>query len=53
MKLLWKTRRRIASLLESAPLEKRAALLAALRGVDLLLRTNFENRKGGRWVERN
>ena len=53
-KLIWTIRRRIVAQLESAPAEKRAGLRAALRGIDLLLRTNFDIRRGGRWrVERN
>jgi hypothetical protein len=47
MKLLWTIRRRIVSQLESAPVEGRAGLRAALRGIDLLLRTVFDNRVGG------
>jgi hypothetical protein len=34
--LLWQIRRQIVGLLESAPQEKRAGMLAALRGIDLL-----------------
>ena len=53
-KLIWKIRRRIVAQLESAPTERQAGLRAALRGIDLLLRTNFDIRQGGRWrVERN
>jgi hypothetical protein len=52
--IIWTIRRRIVAQLESAPVEKRAGLLAALRGIDLLLRTNFDIRQDGRWrVERN
>jgi hypothetical protein len=53
MKLLWTIRRQIVEQLESAPIEKRAALRAALRGLDMLLRVTFENRKSGRDVARN
>jgi hypothetical protein len=54
IKFIWTIRRRIVSQLETAPVEKRAGLRAALRGIDLLLRTNFDIRQGGRWrVERN
>lgn len=54
MTLLWTIRRRIVSQLESAPVEGRAGLRAALRGVDMLLRANFDNRVAGRWdVRRN
>jgi hypothetical protein len=53
-KVIWKIRRRIVAQLEGAPVERRAGLRAALRGIDLLLRTNFDIRRGGRWrVERN
>jgi hypothetical protein len=53
-KVIWTIRRRIVAQLESAPAEKRAGLRAALRGIDLLLRTNFDIRRGGRSrVERN
>ena len=52
--LAWRVRRKIVALLDSAPLEKRAGLRAALRGIDMLLRTNFDIRRGGRWrVQRN
>lgn len=52
--LLWKLRRQFREQLDSAPVEKRAGLRAALRGVDMLLRLNFDNRAGGRWnVESN
>lgn len=51
---IWTIRRRIVAQLESAPAEKRAGLHAALRGIDLLLRTNFDIRQDGRWrVESN
>jgi hypothetical protein len=54
IQLIWTVRRRIVAQLESAPLGKRAGLRAALREIDLLLRTNFDKRRGGRWnVERN
>jgi hypothetical protein len=36
--IIWTIRRRIVS-----------QLRAALRGIDLLLRTNFDIRRGGRW----
>lgn len=49
MNLLWKVRRRIVAQLECAPVEKRAGLRAALRGIDLLLRMNLDIRRGGRW----
>jgi hypothetical protein len=53
-KLIWTIRRRIVSQLETAPVGKKAGLRAALRGIDLLLRTNFDIRRGGRWrVSRN
>jgi hypothetical protein len=51
--LLWKVRRRVVKQLEHSPAEKRAALRAAMRGIDALLRAVFENRKGGRNVGRN
>ena len=51
---IWAIRRRIVAQLESAPAERRAGLRAALRGVDMLLRTNFDVRRGGRGgVSRN
>ena len=53
-KVIWTIRRRIVAQLESALVGKQAGLRAALRGIDLLLRTNFDIRQGGRWrVERN
>jgi hypothetical protein len=53
-KFIFTFRRRIVSQLETAPVGKRVGLRAALRGIDLLLRTNFDIRRGGRWrVERN
>lgn len=51
--LLWQLRRRIVAHLENAPMERRAGLRAALRGLDLLLRSVFENRQDGRKVARN
>jgi hypothetical protein len=48
-KLIWTIRRRIVAQLESAPTERQAGLRAALRGIDMLLRTNFDIRQGGRW----
>ena len=48
-KVIWTVRRRIVAQLESAPAEERAGLRAALRGIDLLLRTNFDIRQDGRW----
>jgi hypothetical protein len=51
--LLWQIRRCIVAQLESAHVEKRAGLRAALRGVDMLLRATFENRKSGRDAARN
>ena len=53
MTTLWLIRRRIVAQLESAPVEKRAGLRAAVRGVDLLLRAIFENHIGGQDVGRN
>ena len=51
---IWAIRRRIVAQLETAPVGKRAGLRAALRGIDMLLRTNFDVRRGGRWrVSRN
>ena len=49
VKLLWQLRRRIVTQLENAPVEERAGLRAALRGIDLLLRTNLDYKAGGRW----
>jgi hypothetical protein len=51
--LLWQLCRKIVSQLDSAPVEKRAGLRAALRGIDSVLRATFENRVGGRNVRRN
>lgn len=52
--LAWRVPRRIVAQLATAPEEKRAGLRAALKGIDLLLRTNFDIRRGGRWrAERN
>jgi len=45
--LVWRIRRRIVAHLESAPLEKKAGLRAALRGIDLLLRTGIDSRRHG------
>jgi hypothetical protein len=54
MQLLWKIRRKIVTQLENAPLEKQAGLRASLRGIDMLLRRNFDYRRGGRsFVWRN
>ena len=54
MQLLWQIRRKIVAQLDSAPLEKQAALRASLRGIDMLLRRNFDYRHGGRfYVWRN
>jgi hypothetical protein len=53
MKIVWQVRRKIVNLLSVAPPEKRAALRTALRGVDQLLRTNFDCRRGGRWNVKN
>jgi hypothetical protein len=51
---IWAIRRRVVTQLETAPTERQAGLRAALRGIDLLLRTNFDIRRGGRWrVEKN
>ena len=47
---IWAIRHRIVTQLECAPVGKRAGLRAALRGIDLLLRTNFDIRRGGRWM---
>jgi len=53
-KVIWTIRRRIVAQLESASVEKRAGLRAAQRGIDLLLRVNFDSRANGRWdVRRN
>jgi hypothetical protein len=42
-KLLWRLRRQIVARLSSAPPDKRAALEASLRGIDLLLRESTKN----------
>jgi hypothetical protein len=47
MNLLWKIRRKIVLQLDSAPPERQSELRASLRGIDLLLRQNFDFRKGG------
>jgi hypothetical protein len=49
-KIVWQVRRKIANLLSVAPPEKRAGLRTTLRGIDQLLRTNFDYRCGGRYV---
>jgi hypothetical protein len=54
VKLLWQLRRSIVAQMESAPAEKISGLRAALKGIDGLLRANFDNRVNGRWdVRRN
>jgi len=53
MQILWQIRRQIVAQLTTAPMEKKAGLRAALRGVDWLLRAVFENRAGVRNVRRN
>jgi hypothetical protein len=53
VKPLWHIRRRIVAELESASVERRAGLRAALRGLDSLLKAVFESRTRGRNVYRN
>ena len=54
LNLLWTIRRKIVAQLDSAPPERQAGLRAALRGIDMLLRRNFDYRQGGRfYVWRN